>query len=694
MKTRLTIGRKVIAFSVAIGVLAIVVASFISFKSASDAIDHATINKLVAVRDIKKHEIELFFQNLATEMKVAASSKDNQMLYDRLVQYHNDTHVQPTGPYDVTTPEYEAIWTELGEYHRHLNHAQGYYDVFLICAAHGHVMFTVAKESDLGTNLGHGPYKDTGLAKVWRQVKNSQAVSIVDFESYAPSNGDPAAFVGAPIYKDGSLIGTMVVQLPTEYINQLAQERAGLGETGDTYIVGSDMLMRSDSRFQAGTAFKQRVDTEGSRQALNGATGTATFDRQGEEIVSAYAPLEIPGLNWAFVTEVQTAEVEKPVIALRNRVIVAGTLLLIPVIIGAVLFARSMTRPIQRTTRMLEDIATGDGDLTKRLQVNTNDELADMATWFNTFVDKLNDIIGKTVEAAQQVVASATELSSTAEEIAAGAEETSSQADTIASSTEEMSATAEQIAQNCADAAKNAETAMGTVDNGRKVVAQTVAGINQIASRVKASAQDIEALSKSAEKIGEVINVINNIADQTNLLALNAAIEAARAGEQGRGFAVVADEVRKLAESTAQSTQEIAATIKEIQERTGHTVASMMSGVEETEKGTKLAAQAGEALQQIAQNNEIVMDMIRQVATAAEQQTATTGEITQNIQQVAEVTQQSAQGAQQSAQAATELAKLANQLQQLVGRFKLTNAQAAQVSQLASPAHPPQLRGV
>ena len=320
---------------------------------------------------------------------------------------------------------------------------------------------------------------------------------------------------------------------------------------------------------------------------------------------------------------------------------------------------------------MIQDIAQGEGDLTKRLQVDTKDEIAELADWFNQFIEKLHDIISQVNVTTEQVASAATELSSTAEQISTGAEQTSAQADTVASATEELSATAQQIAQNCTDAVEAADVATGSTTDGQGVVEQTVDGMNQIAARVDESAQTIQSLSASAEKIGDVISVIDDIADQTNLLALNAAIEAARAGEQGRGFAVVADEVRKLAESTAQSTQEITVMIKTIQDETKEAVVSMEQGVAEVEAGTKFASQAGDALETIAGQIVAVTDMVRQVATAAEQQTATTGEISQNIQQVADVTQQSASGAQQSVQSAIELSELSNQLRRLVGQFKL-----------------------
>jgi methyl-accepting chemotaxis protein len=397
---------------------------------------------------------------------------------------------------------------------------------------------------------------------------------------------------------------------------------------------------------------------------------------------------ETPKSNWkqgdvrGVVEVVMPLEEAREGVAQFSQGMIGGLIVMLIVIIGAILtmLRRTIVRPITNLRDVSQNL-----DLTVDIQVNTRDEVGELAGAFNTFIQKLRDTIGQVAQVTESVASAATELSSTSEEIAAGAEETSTQGDTVAAATEQMSATAGEIAQNCSDAVQASETAASAADSGRTVVQQAVDGMNQIATRVQESAQNIQALNESAERIGEIISVIDDIADQTNLLALNAAIEAARAGEQGRGFAVVADEVRKLAESTAQSTREIGTMIQTIQTETQQAVTSMEKGVQDVETGTQLASQAGSSLDAITEQIVAVADMIRQVATAAEEQTATTGDIAQNIQQVAEVTQQSAQGAQQSVQAAVELAEFSNQLQQLIGQFKLSESGTSHFHALVSP---------
>ena len=332
---------------------------------------------------------------------------------------------------------------------------------------------------------------------------------------------------------------------------------------------------------------------------------------------------------------------------------------------------RTIMKPVDALRLMLMDISQGEGDLTKRLDDTTKDELAEISKYFNLFIEKLRGIISNISQTSSQVATASNQLQSTAEHIATGAEEVAAQSATVATAGEEMSATSGDIAQNCQMAAEGAQRASRAASDGAEVVERTVSVMGQIAAKVQESARTVESLGERSDQIGAIIGTIEDIADQTNLLALNAAIEAARAGEQGRGFAVVADEVRALAERTTRATKEIGEMIKAIQKETKGAVSAMEQGVQQVEAGTIEAAKSGQALQDIlAQVNDVAMQ-VNQIATAAEEQTATTSEISSNMQQITEVVQQTSQGAHESATAAAQLSGNAEELQRLVNQFKL-----------------------
>lgn len=344
-------------------------------------------------------------------------------------------------------------------------------------------------------------------------------------------------------------------------------------------------------------------------------------------------------------------------------------------VVAAVVFglfmARQFTAPLRKVVEFAQAIAQG--DLAHHLELKQKDETGQLAEAVNTMSDRLNSLITGVADNAAQVAAAAGQLTANAEQMATGAEEVAAQTGTVATASEEMAATSTEIAVSCSAAADEARRASETAGKGSEVIKQTVGEMHHIAERVKETAKTVENLGTRSDQIGEIIGTIEDIADQTNLLALNAAIEAARAGEQGRGFAVVADEVRALAERTTKATKEIGAMIKAIQQETRDAVSFMEQGVKEVELGTAEAAQSGKALVEILDTVEAVTMQVNQIATAAEQQTATTTEISGNIQQITDVVQGTARGAQETAAAARQLSNLSSELQHLIGQFHLAS---------------------
>ncbi|ACD94189.1 methyl-accepting chemotaxis protein [Trichlorobacter lovleyi] len=352
--------------------------------------------------------------------------------------------------------------------------------------------------------------------------------------------------------------------------------------------------------------------------------------------------------------------------------LLAGTLLLAACGIAiAVAIGRGVVRPMNTMQQALEQMASGEGDLTRRLPIQREDETGVLARTFNRFLENLHNIIRDVSQGTQELNSAADRLHATAEHIADSSLEMSSQSVSVATAVEEMAATSQSIAQSCAQAYENANRACLTAQDGSAVVSQAVASIRAIADRVQESSHTVETLGARSDQIGQIIGTIEDIADQTNLLALNAAIEAARAGEMGRGFAVVADEVRALAERTTRATREIGEMIKVIQQETATAVASMGAGVQAVEQGTIEAAKSGQALEEILAQISEVTSQINQIATAAEEQTATTNDISGNMQRIVSAVDTSTAQAHATGQEATELANMSGNLANLVGRFRV-----------------------
>jgi len=328
--------------------------------------------------------------------------------------------------------------------------------------------------------------------------------------------------------------------------------------------------------------------------------------------------------------------------------------------------------PMEDSFRALEVMSQG--DMTARMTGDYKGEFYNLKNYINTLAESLSNLLRQVIEAVQTSASSSIEISSTAETMAASAEEQSAQADEVASAVEEMTRTITENAMSANKTAHSAEKNRDIAIEGGQVVEQTVGKMRDIATVVKLSAENIEKLGESSKQIGEIISVIDDIADQTNLLALNAAIEAARAGEQGRGFAVVADEVRTLAERTSAATKQIATMIKGIQNETQQAVIAMKKGNDEVTNGISLADRAGNALKVIVDSSQDVLDMIAQIATATEEQSSTSEEIAKNVTSISSVTAESAKRIQEIARSSDDLAKLNEHLREVMLQFHIDDS--------------------
>ncbi|MFA5906414.1 MAG: methyl-accepting chemotaxis protein [Desulfobacula sp.] len=671
----ISLGKKLGGSFLAVAIIPMLIFSFIAVNSSSKALSTQAFEKLESIQKLKKTVIETYFNDTFLKMKIFADSGDVKRLFDRLVQYHNDMNTLPTGNYDVTTDEYKKIWEETGVKIYNFYKASGVYDVFIICTKHGHVMYTAAKESDIGENIAHGRYKDSGLGQLWAKIVKTGMPSVVDMAPYAPSNGAPAMFAGYPINDTkGSMIGIIAFQLSLEQINSVMTTRYGMGKTGESYLVGPDKLMRSDSyldpeNHSVTASFanpdKGRVDTEASKNALSGRDGEKiTTDYNGNSVLSSFSSLKIKDLTWAIITEIDEAEALGSIKILTIKMGVIALMAVAGIISVSFLISRSISSPIIQGVKMAEKMAKG--DLTQLLDIDQEDEIGVLANALNNMSQNLRNMFGHIISGTQTLTSSSTELSVISEQMFTNSEQTSEKANNVSAAAEEMStsmnsvaAATEQTTMNIQMIVSAAEEMTSTIN---EIAGNTAKGSETTRKAVETAKQvsgKVRKLGVAANEINKVTETIADISAQTNLLALNATIEAARAGEFGKGFAVVAGEIKALALQTAKESVDAIHSIVEIINEIDSIMTTVASAIEEQSATT----------QEISNNVSQAATGLGEVNENVNQTSAVSGEVTKDIAEVSQATKEMNDGSHQVRTSAAELSKLAEQLNEMVGQF-------------------------
>ncbi len=589
--------------------------------------------------------------------------------------------------------------------------AFGFYDIFIADSETGRIIYSVFKELDYATSLKDGPYADSGIGRAFAKAngaKDANYVYLDDFDTYTPSYEAQASFIASPIFSGKQKIGVLIFQMPIDKISAIMTfdnhwENVGLGKTGQSMLVGKDLKARTDHRLviedkaqylsklkaagvsdsvlqkidTAGTSIGlETVDTQGVRQALSGNTYSGSYEHYGRSMLGAFVPLEVLGNQWVLFSEISyeeaTQEARTVTANIRNLSVMIGIAMVVISLMLSYLFARYMVTPIRKTVVLMRDMADGDGNLTARLDgEQRQDELGDLSRNFNRFVQKIQDLIINVKREADTVEALSKAMGVASKDNARSAEEQQYATEEVSHSMAEMSSAIDDVADS-ADKAKQAATLVSeSTKDGVSIVNQTKKSVAKVAEDVAHATKVIDELGATSEAIGSVVSVINSIAEQTNLLALNAAIEAARAGEQGRGFAVVADEVRALASRTQESTHEINSIIEKLQANAQEATHAMNDGREVVARCVDEATRAGVALDNIKEQISEITELNLRIAASAKQQSVASSSVQEHVEHIDELSKNNYQGAQAAAENSQTMANSSMALNGLLKQFKV-----------------------
>jgi methyl-accepting chemotaxis protein len=684
MLKKATLKVKLLVAFLLVSLIPLGLVSFIAVDKAGRALQDEAVSKFTAVQETKRNHIEDYFNRLHTTLSVIQA---DPFLHECMTAINRAFEENGNS---VDNDNWRII-VELKEQRlKQIVSDNGLSDLYLI-SPQGNIIYTVNKQSDLGMNLADKMLVDSSLGVAFEAVNHNPdaGMTIGDFRAYSPLGGGQAAFImGRIISNLYDFIGYVAVQLSAEQINAIVQQRSGMGVTGESYLVGrrnGKTSLRSDRVIKSGHIGDAESDPY-IDLALDGKSGSAVrIDSTGTSEFVGYDPVTIEGLNWGLITTAATDEVFGAVRSLRNTILVVILAVIVGVAGLALGVATLIVRPINGTVIMLKDIAEGEGDLTRRLPVESSDEMGEMATCFNAFMDKLQAIIRQIAGDAATLSDASTSLSAIAGQMTAGVETMTRRSEQVATAGEEMSA-------NLNSVAAASEQAAGNVDMVASATEEMTTTVNEIAQNsekarsitesavVKAgnTSAKVDDLGRAADKISKVTEVINEISEQTNLLALNATIEAARAGEAGKGFAVVANEIKELAKQTATATLEIKTHIDGIQGSTADTVGQIEEISAVINQVNDIVGRIATAVeeqavtsQEVAANVAQASQGIQEVNRNVNQSSTVAGDISGEITEVNLAVHEFADSSNQVNQNADELSTLAGKLRRLVDHFKV-----------------------
>lgn len=547
----------------------------------------------------------------------------------------------------------------------------GYYDIFLIDDVTGDIVYSVYKELDYATSLISGPYANTNFGKLFKEVRNSSNKDdskLMDFDFYKPSYGAAASFMASPIFDGNQRIGVLIFQMPLDEINGVMTgngnwKTEGLGDSGESYLVGDDYKMRSNSRFLiedeenyfaaikklgtdqqtmdriksfGSTILYQKIETEGVLNALSGKSGSKIIkDYRDVSVLSSYKPLNIKDVNWVLLSEIDEAEAFAPIYALRNSILFWGAIILFFVIIIALGFTETIMTPIKEIVKLTKKL--GEGDLTDSIDIKSKDEMGEMATDLNVSVKNLHNLISELSNTTVKMTESSDDLQSVSTEMSSSAEEMNSQSSAVASATEQISA-------NVSTVASAAEESTSVISNIAAITEEMSSTFQNVAQNTDVTAEKVEEMATMGQDMSEAVNSVATAVEEMSASFNEVSIRTNKANDISEAASEKISQINKKMENLVESSKEIGKVIdviKDIADQTNMLALNATieaAGAGEAGKGfAVVAGEVKELAKQSAEATEVISGQISNIQESTNDAVSSVGEINEIILEIAEI---------------------------------------------------------